>query len=183
MSDVKYLCKSRLIERVEKLNDIYWNKSWLGRWKYMYFVVNELKRFNPQTILELGAYQINLTDISDNMDLKLDRIDVNNLKNKTYVQDAIDLPWNILDKHYDVFVALQVFEHLKNEKQSEVFSEISRISKNAILSFPYKWNCPSNITHHNITDETIRKWTNNQIPEKIICTTGEKKRIIYIFKY
>jgi hypothetical protein len=183
--NIRYLNKTRLIKRVKTLNDTYWNATWEGRWKYMWVAINELRVLNPQTILELGAYKINLTDISDNMDLNLKYIDRKNLKNKIYIQDATSLPWDIEDKYYDVFIGLQVFEHFKNKKQSEVFNEIMRISKNAILSFPYKWNTPNNITHHNIDDEIIRKWTNNIMPVKIkeINAPKHRRRIIYIFKF
>lgn len=184
MSDIKYLSRTGLIKRVEGLNDVYWNNTWTGRWKYIYPVVNEIKELNPKTILELGAYKINLTSISDNMDLDLKYIDVRNLKNKLYVQDATKLPWNIEDKYYDMFVALQVFEHFENKKQSRVFNEIIRVSKNAILSFPYKWNKPSDLMHHNIDDEIIRKWTNNVIPKKILLVNHtNRRRIIYVFKF
>jgi len=184
MLNIKYLCRTSLINKMNLLNDDYWNNSWSGRWKYMYPVINEIRKLNPQTILELGAYKINLTNISDNMDLQLEYIDTKNLKNKNYIQDATSLPWNISDKYYDVFVALQVFEHFENKKQSKVFNEIMRISKNAILSFPYKWNSPNDLNHHNIDDEIIRKWTNNIMPKKILLVNHtNRRRIIYVFKF
>lgn len=185
INHIEYLNKNTLIKKVEKINDEYWNKTFLGRWKYIDVVIKELKIINPQKILELGAYKINLTNISDNMDLKLDYIDSDNIDNKKYILDAINLPWNIEGKYYDVFIGLQVFEHFKNNKQYDVFNEIMRISKYAILSFPYKWNKPEDLSHHNIDDEIIKKWTNNKTPEKIIYinTPKQRKRVIYIFKF
>mgnify|MGYP000864645489 CR=1 FL=1 len=185
MSNIKYLTKTALIKRVSELNDVYWADTWLGRWKYMYQVVKELKEINPKTILELGAYKVNLCNISDNMDLNIDFIDVNNLNNKTYIQDATSLPWDIPDKYYDVFVGLQVFEHFENKKQSEVFNEVMRVSKNAILSFPYMWNSPNDSMHHMINDETIKKWTNNIEPVKsiFINVPPTRRRIIFVFKF
>jgi len=182
--NIKYLCRTALINKVEKLNDNYWLKTWEGRWKYMYPVINELKVINPRTILEIGAYKINLTDISDNMDLEVEYLDIRNFSNKKYIQDATNLPWNIPDKYYDAVVALQVFEHFENNKQSEVFNEIKRVSKNAILSFPYMWNKPTDPMHHMINDNKIKEWTNNTKPEKtIIINHTSRKRIIYVFKF
>lgn len=182
--NIKYLNKSLLEKKVETLNDVYWTSSWYGRWGYIHPVINELQLINPKTILEIGAYKINLSNISDNMDLEYDFIDVDNLNNKTYVQSAEDLPWNISDKYYDVVVALQVFEHFENKKQSQVFSEIIRVSKNAIISLPYMWDKPEDKMHHMITDEMIQKWTNSVIPKKVIRvnTPDSRKRIILIFK-
>ena len=71
-------------------------------------------------------------------------------------------PWPINDKQYDLFIALQVWEHLGN-KQSRAFREAIRISKAVILSFPYKWNCPKNNAnypeHHEVDEELIGDWT------------------------
>ncbi len=56
--------------------------------------------------------------------------------NKEFKHDAIVVPWPIDDKAYDLFIALQVWEHLER-KQKEAFEEVMRTSKAAILSFPY----------------------------------------------
>lgn len=174
--NIIFLDNKLLIDKLSGLNDVYWNNA-QDRWKYMSVVVEELKTINPISVLELGAYKINLTSISDNMDKRIDFIDSNNINNKKYIQDAINLPWNIPDKYYDVFVALQVFEHLEN-KQSEVFEEVKRISKNAIISLPYKWNQPGNC-HHMIDEDIIKEWTKIKPNKSIII----EKRIICIYNF
>jgi len=178
---VKYLTKEDYVEKIKKLNNKYWNKDkdCKKRWKYISFVVEELKIIQPTTVLELGANKINLTSASDNMGLDLKDVDVDNLMNKVFIQDATKLPYLIEDKYYDCFVGLQVFEHL-GKFQSEVFKEIKRVSKNAILSFPYKWNCPGNI-HYGIDEEVIKGWTNGEIPTKIQIVTPP--RIVYVFNF
>jgi len=185
LKNIKYLSKSSLSKRVAKLNDDYWNRSWERRWIYMWPVIVELRKLNPNTIIELGAYKINLTNISDNMDLEYDFIDIDNLNNKIYIQDATKLPWNIPDKYYDVFIALQVFEHFENNNQGNVFNEVARISKNAILSFPYKWESKSDMSHYMIDEKIIAKWTNNITPDKIITVNSLKphRRIVYTYKF
>lgn len=178
---MKYLTKEAYVKKIKELNDIYWNKDkdCKKRWKYISFVVEELQRIQPKTVLELGANKINLTSVSDNMVLDPKLVDVDNLMNKVFVHDATKLPYPIVDKYYDCFIALQVFEHL-GKFQSEVFKEIKRISKNAILSFPYKWNCPGDI-HHGIDEEVIKGWTNDEVPIKIQIVMPP--RIIYVFNY
>ncbi len=115
---------------------------------------------------------------SDNMELKM--ADVSNIRNKSYIQDARVTPWNkIKDKQYDMFVALQVFEHL-GPKQSEIFTEIKRISKHAIISIPYLWNCPHDLEHHMVDDEKINKWTNNTKP---INKQNFSGRLILTYKF
>lgn len=109
-----------------------------------------------------------------------------------YLHDATMIPWPIKDKAYDVFIALQVWEHL-GPKQREAFAEVMRISKMAILSFPYKWDCPKDNAnypeHHMIDERIISEWTLGVEPVKIIQIprTGEKvskgPRLIYFWRF
>lgn len=56
----------------------------------------------------------------------------------------------------------------------------------AILSLPYKWDCPE---YHMIDEEIIEEWSLHQKPEKIIYIprTGDRlpkgPRIIFFWKY
>ena len=114
------------------------------------------------------------------------------LKGKIYYHNATEKPWPIGDKEYDLFLALQVWEHLSN-KQTRAFREVIRISKMAILSFPYKWEIPKENAnypeHHQIDEELLEDWTFNIKPERIIKVpgTGDKiskgPRIIYFWKF
>jgi hypothetical protein len=146
-------------------------------------VAQELTRIAPNTALELGTNRISLMNFSDCMDMDEKYIDPENTTNKVFLIDATKTPWPIADKQYDVFVALQVMEHL-SPAQSLVFSEIQRIARYAILSFPYKWNTPHNLSHHNIGEELIRKWTNHYPPYKIMFSgVGKKCRVVYCFRF
>jgi hypothetical protein len=93
--------------------------------------------------------------------------------------DARNVPWNIENKKYDVFVGLQVFEHL-SPNQSEIFKEIERISKYCILTVPYMWDCPNDIEHHMITDDIISKWTLGYKPYRKSINSG---RLMICFKF
>ena len=111
---------------------------------------------------------------------------------KEYLHDATKIPWPIIDKEYDMFIALQVWEHLLG-KQKEAFREVMRISRMAILSFPYMWDCPKDNAnypeHHMIDEKIIADWTLNIEPIKVvkILRTGERvskgPRIIYFWKF
>lgn len=112
--------------------------------------------------------------------------------NKEFKHDATVVPWPIDDKAYDLFIALQVWEHLEG-KQKEVFEEVMRTSKAAILSLPYMWDCPKDNAnypeHHMIDEKIISEWTLNVKPKKIIKIprTGDRvskgPRIIYFWKF
>ena len=81
---------------------------------------------------------------------------------QVYIHYAAEKPWPVVDKQYDLFIALQVWEHLSNN-QSRAFREVMRISKAVVLSFPYNWDCPENNAnypeYHDIDEELIAGWT------------------------
>ena len=109
-----------------------------------------------------------------------------------YIHDATIVPWPIKEKEYDVFIALQVWEHLEG-KQKEAFNEVMRVSKMAVLSFPYMWDCPKDNAnypeHYMIDEKIIADWTLGVEPQKVIIIprTGEKvskgPRIIYFWRF
>lgn len=177
-----FLNYEKFREKIANLEDPYWLRTAESRWGYMEKVIAELIQIAPKTALELGTNKISLMNFSDSMGLELNDIDPENRCNQTFVLDAGQTPWPISNRQYDVFVALQVMEHL-SPRQSEVFREIRRIARYAILSFPYKWNNPEDPIHYNIGDEVIRKWTNHYPPYKILFSGEANKRIILCFHF
>lgn len=178
-----YLTKEKFVKKAVQSGRSYWIKG-IHRWDYIGYVVECLKQLKPSTVLELGTGGISLVIFSDIMEKTQKGIDKENLNNKLYIQDATMTPWDIPDKYYDVFVALQVFEHLK-DKQVPVFKEVMRISKNAILSFPYKWKSCNEI-HDSIDDVIIEKWTCGIVPvsvKEISFSKNKRNRIVYVFKF
>jgi len=140
------------------------------RWWYISYVIELIKENKFKDILELGAYTNPIVKWCDIMD----RYDYSG--NTKYVHDATTIPRPV-DKVYDCFIGLQCREHLW-DKQSEAFKEVCRISRNAILSFPYKRNCPGDC-HHQI-DETVIERRTNWVKPFIVERVGS--RIIYFFK-
>ncbi|MBT3581457.1 hypothetical protein HN511_04095 [bacterium] len=121
-------------------------------------------------VLELGPYKQPIVENSDVMDLR------RHIKGIKYVWDATKTPWPLGDKSYDLFIALQVWEHL-GDKQKEAFAEVVRMSKMAILSFPYKWKCKKDNCHYGIDDSVISDWTLGFKPaySKVVREDGDIK--------
>jgi Methyltransferase domain len=97
--------------------------------------------------------------------------------------DATITPWPIADKSFDLFLALQVFEHLK-DRQPEAFLEVRRIARHAILSLPIDWimDDPRNC-HHMISMERAASWFAPVAPTRIVeHVTGRRKRVIFVFE-
>jgi len=148
------------------------DRYYRGRWSYLGKVTDMINKIAPHSALEIGAHRFSVVHGSDIMDIS------NALPNIAYRHDATQTPWPVKDKAYDLFLALQVWEHL-GDKQSEAFAEVMRVSRAAILSFPYKWDKPGNC-HHNIDEHTIERWTLGVAPRRVEMAKG---RIIYFFNF
>jgi len=143
-----------------------------GRWRYFKQVVNIVEEETPDKVLELGPRRLPIVRGSDTMDVYMQGI------KRTYVHNAAKIPWPVGDLKYDLFIALQVWEHLAGN-QKEAFNEVMRISKAAILSFPYKQYAPGDC-HHSIDERKIAEWTLHTAPKKVIRTGSV---IVYFFKF
>lgn len=158
----------RDFDKIAKIDSYYK----LRRWNYFKEVINIVKRENPKSVLELGSYKLSIVKGCDTMDV------LKEVK-PTYCQNAEKTPWNI-KKYYDMFIGLQVWEHLGN-KQQEAFKEVMKIADKAILSFPYLWNFGNKTDiHYMIDKEKIAGWTLNIKP---IETKIISNRIIYYFDF
>ena len=113
-----------------------------GRWAYICEVIKIIEEIKPEKVLEIGPSLHPVVKESDIMVIPGDDKwgEPENWKGFKYYHDAIVKPWPVMDKEYDLFLGLQVWEHLDN-KQSLAFKEAMRVSKHIILSFPYNWDC------------------------------------------
>ena len=99
------------------------------------------------------------------------------------IHDATQAPWPVDDKAYDLFVALQVFEHLR-DRQPEAFLEVRRIARHAIISLPIDWEMddPRNC-HHQISNERVLSWFAPIVPTRVVeGNGGKRRRLIYVFE-
>lgn len=146
-------------------------------------VIEEVKVLNYihniNTTLELGPYKSPLVEQGDIIDitdsyLKDYPIEIG----KFYKHDCSLTPYPIKDKMYDLVIACQVLEHL-GRNQIEVFKELSRIGRMAIITLPYKWNLPCDI-HHMIDENVINNWANGLKPifQKIV-----NGRILLVYSF
>jgi hypothetical protein len=133
------------------------------------------------TALELGPGLRPLIVGADVLDV---RVQPNlEAEGRTIIHDATRLPWPIADGAYDLFVALQVFEHLGSQ-QAAVFREVRRVARHAILSLPIDWvmSDPKNC-HHGLTEERVLAWFAPVVPTRIeLGNGGHRKRLIYVFE-
>jgi len=140
-----------------------------------------IERKELRTALELGPHLRSLIVGADVMDVvRNERL---RAEGRQVVHYATKAPWPFPDKAYDLFVALQVFEHL-GTRQPEAFLEVRRVARNAILSLPIDWvmadprNC-----HHLVTEERVLGWFAPVVPTRVVVgNPGHRKRLIYVFE-
>ena len=167
---------------------------YLGRWEYYKEVINIIQQTEIEKVLELGPGFLPIVKEADVMlSPEEDHFGrPEHITGKIIVHDATIKPWPIPDKQYDLLIALQVWEHLDN-KQTRAFREVQRISKRAILSFPFEWiggkEKPSHRAHRGIDKELIDDWTLNIPAREVIEVqrTGsgfsKGKRLIYYWEF
>jgi hypothetical protein len=102
---------------------------------------------------------------------------------RVIVHDATQTPWPVADRQYDLFVGLQVFEHL-GTLQNAAFHEVARVARNAIISLPIEWEMENtNDCHHGITRERALSWFQPWRPTRIVVgNPGRRTRLIYVFE-
>ena len=111
-----------------------------GRWVYVSKALGQvetlIRRRGARTALELGVPLRPIVVGADAMDITAGP-HVDPAVPMT-IHDATQAPWPVGDKAYDVFIALQVFEHLR-DRQREAFLEVRRIARHAVISLPIDW--------------------------------------------
>jgi len=156
-----------------------------GRQRYLgaaAWVASDLiERFGITTALELGP---NVRPLMSGADV-IDRVARPGLEacGQVMLHDATATPWPIPGERYDLFVALQVFEHL-GTSQRAAFAEVRRVARHAIISLPIEWEMddPRN-PHHGITHERVLSWFAPTEPTRVIVgNLGYRQRLIYAFE-
>ncbi|MBA2382768.1 MAG: hypothetical protein H0V73_11715 [Chloroflexi bacterium] len=140
-----------------------------------------IRRRGLRSALELGPNLQPLIIGADVMDIT-DRPELI-ATGRRIIHDATSAPWPVDDRAFDLFVALQVFEHL-GTSQASIFREVRRVARNAILSLPIEWvmDDPRNC-HHMLTNEHVLGWFAPVVPTRVVVGNGgRRKRLIYVFE-
>ena len=133
--------------------------------------------------LELGPFLRPVVVGADVIDRRADERLVLEPPARLFVHDVTQVPWPFDDGQYDLFVALQVFEHL-GTSQNAAFREVARVARRAILSLPIDWEMddPRNC-HHMISNEQALSWFLPWRPTRVeVGNPGSRTRLIYVFE-
>jgi hypothetical protein len=140
-----------------------------------------IDRHRLTSALELGPHLRPLIVGADVMDIASPK-DLQS-EGRVIIHNATRDPWPVDDRQYDLFVALQVFEHL-GTGQGAAFREVRRVARHAIISLPIDWVMadPKNC-HHQLSSERALSWFLPVVPTRVVVGNGgSKKRLIYVFE-
>jgi hypothetical protein len=173
-----YLTHETFLKKVAASGSKYWQEGKNYRWQYMSYVIDILKEICPDDtkLIEAGTSGMPLSDQSYLYEYPAHDLNVIPFHLKTD-GGSVFIPEN----YFDCFVALQVWEHLDNQERA--FKEVMRISKSAILSFPYMWpkGKGHDARHVGIDDIKIKQWTCGVKPEKTKLINN-RMVCVWIFK-
>ena len=172
-----FLTSTAFLARVKELNSDYWNEGASYRWEYMAEAIRMLEEIGGVKTCEAGASGIPLNSESFLMDSPHYDLDITPYKCRVNHDDGRYEIVPIEDNFFQAFVALQVWEHLKNPVAA--FSEVKRISRAAILSVPYKWK-HGDAQHQNIDMNKILEWTSGLAPDKTVIV---RDRIVCLWRF
>lgn len=153
------------------------NPYYKNRWGYYSEAIEQAMKSQPNSCLELGVWSFPLFKNSAIMGLTAA------LNRATVIHDAKTTPWPFKDKQFDMFMALQVWEHLEG-RQKNAFDEVKRIAKRAVISVPLQWVCENKQDmHHGLTLETFDAWMPAEPLKVVIVPPWATKRAIYVFDF
>ena len=147
-----------------------------GRWAYASKVIGKIRTLDGvERVLELGPGPGGrpIVNGADTMGRTLPCD-----KNCKFIHDARIVPWPFPDKSYDLFIALQVFEHLRG-RQREAFAEVRRIAHRAILTLPFQWRSEN----HNIGWKEYRKWFGEKGYGTELVENGKCRKYMLCFDF
>lgn len=157
-------------------------KYFVGRWHFASKVIEKIRTLDGVgRVLELGPGPGSqpLVNGADTMGRLMAKGVFCKSDDKCLIlHDARETPWPIESKAYDLFVALQVFEHLEG-RQVEAFAEVRRISCQAILTLPFMCQMKS----HHIGWEEYRIWFGETWQSATLVDSGQCRKYMLYFNF
>lgn len=152
------------------------------RWNYIDAARGMLAGLGSAKVLEIGPaiYPICTDEVvieSNPASVKYLKANYPNLN--VLERNVEQMPLPFTDKAFDVVVALQVMEHLKNPFAT--FQEMRRVSRRAIISIPFGWHSPSDESHA-LTTHHLQWFFGGKIPLSFVLVPPfHTPRLVMLF--
>lgn len=162
------------IDRETFLNAPGRHKYFRDRWGFTSMVIERMRAMEPiGKVLELGPGPTGMPIIKGSTTM-----DHMPKFNPTVLYDARVVPWPFGAKEFDLFVALQAFEHL-NGRQRAAFDEVRRVANRAIITLPFR--CKSEF--HRIGWPDYEKFFGVHWDEAVLVDSGKCPKYMLTFHF
>lgn len=121
--------------QVDKSHYEFGNYMAKSRWSSLWHQVDEVLKFSPDSVLEIGPGPGIFKSVLSKFVLNVKSLDIDPELSPDYVASADAMPFD--DKSYDVVCAFQMLEHVPYEKSIVIFNEMTRVArKSVVISLP-----------------------------------------------
>jgi len=106
-----------------------------GRWSSTWHQIDEVMKFKPQSVLEVGPGLGIFKAIASKLKIAITSVDFDPSLEPDITASITDLP--VSDDQFDVACAFQVLEHLPYDQALEGFRELARVAtRGIVISLP-----------------------------------------------
>lgn len=111
----------------------YLNMPYLSRerWISFWYQIMEVTETKPESVLEIGPGPNIVSDVLENMGIRLTSVDIDWRLRPTVGADITKLPF--ADKVFDCVLAAEVLEHIPFNEVPKALKELSRVSRKSIV--------------------------------------------------
>ena len=176
---LSYITEKEYYEKTEQTELGHWRKS-KKRWKYHQQAIDMIKTLaitNSKKVLEVGTAGIQIVSGSETMDLPNTKWDYST-NSPTFNYDMRQIPWPIKEDHYELLIALRVFQHLA-PLQKECLYEALRVAKHVLLAIPETYNTKKG---KGVTNEEMINWIKPTKCSLVIQPSAMKGTTLFLCK-
>jgi len=142
----------KMLDESEVFERQYFEDGTIGYKEYRDFATHYstkkiIKSHNPESVLDVGGARGYLVRLIENDGIKSLCMDVSKHCHMTratdsfLLHDALEIPWPINDKEFDLCFSINFLEHVPYDKVDMVIKEMMRVSKRGLHGIHMK-NCP-----------------------------------------
>lgn len=124
--------------REPQVNPQYFTSAYLSRerWISFWYQIMEVYKTFPKKVLEIGPGPGIVSEILNNMKLKVITLDIDHRLTPNICADVTALPF--LNKSFDTVLAAEILEHIPFSEVPKALKELSRVAgKSIVITLPH----------------------------------------------
>ena len=120
------------MNQIYKFSKYDYKDRWISYWHQ----IDEVLKFEPKTVLEIGIGNKTVTDYLKKQGIEVKTLDISKDFNPDFIANVIKMP--LKDNSFDVILCAEILEHLPFDSFEKALLELKRVSrKYIVLSLPH----------------------------------------------